>query len=258
MFGLDSWVHVLVALIAAVAAGAANTIAGGGTILSFPVLVWLGLSPVVANATSTVGLWSGSVGGAWSYRARLGTLQGRWLWLVLPALVGGTLGAWLLVSLPPQWFGSIAPLMVIGASGLVAIEPVIRRRISFESDGGGRRGRVLRVAGILLISVYGGYFGAGLGILVLVALALLGIENLHEANALKNLLVVGIKGAAVVYFIMLGVLDWPIALLMVGGSTLGGWAAGFLVREIDPTALRGLIVAIGVTLGLIMVVRTYF
>jgi uncharacterized protein len=257
VFGFESWIQVVVALVAAIAAGAANTIAGGGTILSFPVLVWIGLPPVVANATSTVGLWTGSAGGAWSYRGRLRTLEGRWVWLVLPALTGGALGAWLLVNLPARWFGSIAPLMVIAASALVAVEPLIRRKIAFHSDTE-EGGRALRVAGILIISGYGGYFGAGLGILVLVALALLGIENLHEANALKNLLVLGIKGAAVAYFIVLGVLDWPIALLMIIGSTFGGWGGGFLVREVEPTTLRWLIVVIGLAMGLIMIVRTYF
>src|SRR5688572_27682653 len=124
VLGFESWVKPAVALLAALAAGAANTIAGGGTIISFPVLVWLGLPPVQANATNTVGLWTGSVGGAWSYRERLGTLERRWIWMALPALLGGGLGAWLLINLPQSWFGSIAPIMVIGASTLVAVEPL--------------------------------------------------------------------------------------------------------------------------------------
>ncbi len=256
MLGFESWSQIAAAVLAALGAGAANTIAGGGTILSFPVLVWIGLPPVQANATSTVGLWSGSAGGAWSYRRRLGALDRRWIWLVFPALVGGTLGAWLLVTLPAEWFGAIAPIMVIVASGLVAAEPLIRSRLRFDS--GERHVGIPQIAGVFLVAAYGGYFGAGLGILLLVALALLGIEDLQEANGLKNLLTVGIKGAAVIYFIIFRVLDWPIALVMIIGSTLGGWAAGYLVREVQPRTLRALVVTIGLTMGAIMIVRTYF
>ncbi len=256
MLGFDSWIQIAATVLAALAAGAANTIAGGGTILSFPVLVWIGLPPVQANATSTVGLWSGSAGGAWSYRRRLRALDRRWIWLILPALMGGTLGAWLLVNLPAEWFSAIAPIMVIVASGLVAAEPLIRSRLRFDTSGRGFG--IRQVVGVFAISSYGGYFGAGLGILLLVALALLGMEDLQEANGLKNLLTVGIKGAAVVYFIVFRVLDWPIALVMVVGSTIGGWATGYLVREVDPRTLRMLVVAIGLTMGIIMIVRTYF
>jgi hypothetical protein len=258
VFGFESWVQPLVALVAALAAGVANAIAGGGTIISFPVLIWIGLPPVVANATNSVGLWTGSMGGAWSYRDRLRTLERRWVWMALPALLGGGVGAWLLINLPPSWFGSIAPLMVIGASLLVAVEPLIRKRILSLWSVGGSAGRAGAVVGVLLVSVYGGYFGAGIGIMMLVSLALLGLDNLHQANALKNLLVVGIKGVAVAYFVALGVLVWPIALIMIVGSTIGGWAGGFLVREVEPETLRWIIVGVGVGMGIVMVVRTYF
>jgi hypothetical protein len=258
VLGFDNWVQPLVAMTAALAAGAANAIAGGGTIISFPVLVWLGLPPVQANATNAVGLWMGSVGGALSYRERLSTLERRWIWMAFPALLGGGVGAWLLLSLPPDWFDRIGPLMVIGASALVALEPLIRRRIlSFWSQGGSG-GRGYALVGVLLVSMYGGYFGAGIGILLLVSLALMGLDNLHQANALKNLLVVGIKGVAVAYFIVIGALHWPSALIMVVGSTLGGWTGGFLIREVQPETLRWTIVAVGAAMGTVMVVRTYF
>jgi uncharacterized protein len=258
VFGFESWVQPFVALVAALAAGVANAIAGGGTIISFPVLVWLGLPPVQANATNAVGLWMGSVGGAWSYRERLRTLERRWIWMALPALLGGGAGAWLLLNLPPSWFGSIAPLMVIGASALVAVEPLIRKRILSLWAAGGRAGKVGAVVGVLLVSIYGGYFGAGIGIMMLVALALLGLDNLHQANGLKNLLVVGIKGVAVAYFVVLGVLDWPLALIMIVGSAVGGWTGGFLVQKVEPGTLRWIIVGVGTAMGLVMVVRAYF
>lgn len=257
MIGFESWLQPVVTLAAALAAGAANTVAGGGTVLSFPVLVWIGLPPVQANATNSVGLWSGSLGGAWSYRVRLGTLERRWIWLGLPALAGGGAGAWLLVNLPSTWFAAIAPFMVIGASALVAVEPLIRRRLLSLWSAGGDAGRAGAVVGVLVVSAYGGYFGAGIGILLLVALALLGLENLQQANALKNALVVGIKGVAVAYFAVIGILDWPIALVMIAGSTAGGWAAGFLVREVQPETLRAIVVAVGVAMGLVMLAGSY-
>jgi uncharacterized membrane protein YfcA len=257
VLGFDSWVQPAVALVAALAAGAANAIAGGGTIISFPVLVWLGLPAVQANATNAIGLWMGSVGGAWSYRHRLGELDRRWIWMALPALVGGAVGAWLLLNLPAAWFSSIAPFMVISASVLVGVEPLIRRRLmamwSRETSG-----KLLPILGVLLISVYGGYFGAGIGILLLVSLALLGLEHLHQANALKNLLVVGIKGVAVAYFLITGLFNWPIALIMLGGSSVGGWTGGRLVREVQPETLRWIIVCVGLGMGAVMVITTYF
>jgi uncharacterized membrane protein YfcA len=258
VFGFESWVHPAIAVLAALAAGAANTVAGGGTIVSFPVLVWLGLPSVTANATNTVGLWTGSVGGAWSYRARLRTLDAKWVWLALPSLIGGGAGAWLLINLPENWFDWVAPFMVIGASVLVAVEPFIRRRIASLWVGQGSASKASAVIGVLLVSAYGGYFGAGIGILMLVSLSLLGLENLHQANALKNVLVVGIKGVAVVYFIVIRALNWPLAILMIAGSTAGGWIGGFLIREMEPEKLRWIIVGLGIGMGIVMVIGTYF
>jgi hypothetical protein len=123
---------------------------------------------------------------------------------------------------------------------------------------GGAAARFVAVAGVLVVSAYGGYFGAGIGILLLVSLAILGLENLHQANALKNLLVVGIKGVAVAYFIVIGAVHWPSALIMVGGSTVGGWTGGFLIREVQPETLRWVVVGIGAAMGVWMVVGTYF
>jgi hypothetical protein len=255
--GFDDWLQPLLVLLAALAAGAANAVAGGGTVLSFPLLVWLGLPPVEANATNSVGLWTGSLGGAWSYRGRLSGLEDRWLWLWLPALLGGGAGAWLLVNLPASWFASIAPFMVIGASVLVAVEPLVRRRIPTLGHAHGGAGKLAAVTGVFAVSAYGGYFGAGIGLLLLVSLAVLGLEDLQLANGLKNLLVVGIKGVAVAYFVVLGVFRWAPALVMIVGSTTGGWLGGFLVQKVAPATLRWIVVGIGVAMGAVMVVRTY-
>ena len=243
--------HFLVVLVAGILAGAGNTIAGGGTTLSFPILVWVGLPEQIANATNTLGLLAGSAGGAWSYRGRIrGQKGGGLLWV--PALLGGALGAGLLLVLPPDWFSAVAPWLVIGSAGLVGADPLIRRHLSGLASGERCTGTSL--VALFLISIYGGYFGAGIGILVLFTLRLVGIADLHDANGLKNLLVTGIKGVAAVGFIMGGVVVWSVALIMIVGSAVGGWGAGHLIQKLDHGTLRWIVVAIGIAMGVIMMV----
>jgi uncharacterized membrane protein YfcA len=244
--------HILVILGAGLLAGAGNAIAGGGTTISFPILVWAGLPPQVANATNTLGLISGSVGGAWSYRARI-RRQAGWGLLWIPALLGGAVGAALLLALPSDVFETVAPWLVIGSAVLEACEPLIKRHL--PQLGPGERRLAASMAALFAISVYGGYFGAGMGILVLITLRLIGIADMHDANGLKNLLVVGIKGVAAAGFVVSGVVVWPVALLMMLGSSTGGWAAGHLVQKLDQGTLRWIVVAIGMAMGISMLVR---
>jgi uncharacterized protein len=241
--------HILVILGAGLLAGAGNAIAGGGTTISFPILVWAGLPPQVANATNTLGLISGSVGGAWSYRARI-RRQAGWALLWIPALVGGAVGAALLLALPSEFFEKVAPWLVIGSAALEASEPLIKRHLPELRPGERRLGSSM--AALFAISIYGGYFGAGMGILVLITLRLIGIADIHDANGLKNLLVVGIKGVAAAGFIVSGVVVWPVALLMMVGATAGGWTAGHLIQRLDQGTLRWIVVAIGVAMGVSM------
>ena len=246
-------VQFLAVLGSAILAGAGNAVAGGGTILSFPILVWTGLPPVLANTTNTVGLWAGSGGGAWSYRRRI-SRHGGWTRLWIPALSGGAVGAALLLALPPDWFGAIAPWFVISCAVLLAIDPMIRRRV--PGGGASRPARLVSSTGALfLVSVYGGYFGAGIGILILLTLGGLGMDDLHDANGIKNLLVVGIKGVAMVLFAVAGMVVWIAALVMLVGSSAGGWAAGYLVQKLDQTTLRWVVVGVGLSMGVLMLVR---
>lgn len=253
LFGLEDFWQVAAVFAAAVLAGAGNAVAGGGTNLSFPILVWAGLPPVEANATNSVGLSSGSLAAAWSYRERIGQAEASWWWLLTPALVGGGLGAWLLLALPPDWFAAVAPFLVIGAATLVAADPVIRRHL----DVGLGQGLGRSVFFTFLVAVYGGYFGAGIGILTLVVLSFMGMHDLHQANAFKNLLAVAMKGVAVLLFILLGRVIWGAAILLILGSVAGGWSAGHLVQKVDPGVLRWLVVAMGLAMGLVMVVSEY-
>lgn len=235
-------------------AGAVNSVAGGGTNISFPALILVGLPPVQANATNAVALWPGTAGGAWGYRREIRGRHPRWFVLLIPSLVGGAAGAYLLLHLPPSFFASVAPYLVIGSSALVALEPALSRRLG--SSGAAHGGTVWLVAAItaqLLISLYGGYFGAGTGMLLLVVLGLLGMTDLQQANGLKNLLTLGMKGAAVVYFILVGALVWYAAALMAVGATVGGFAGAEVARRFDPGRLRWIVVALGVAIGIAMI-----
>jgi len=248
-------VQLGVALLAALVAGAGNAIAGGGTTLSFPILIWLGIPPVAANATNGVGLWPGSAGAAWGYRSTLARGGQRRWWLVAPSLLGGGIGAWLLLRLPPTWFGAMAPWLVLVASGLVAIEPVVRRWLRGPGhEGRGARAVVLTTLGQLAISIYGGYFGSGIGIMLLTTLGLMGMHDLHEANAWKNVLSVAIKGVAVAYFVVAGVLVWPVVVIMAVGSTIGGYATARYIQRFAQDRLRWLVVAMGVGMGVALLV----
>ncbi len=252
VLGWDNLWQPAVALVAAFLAGAVNAMAGGGTNISFPTLIWLGLPPIQANATSAVALWPGRVSGTWGFHREIATARRWWLWLALPAFAGGALGAYLLVHTPSKFFESIAPFLVLISALLVGIESKISEYLHLGQKEQGSTGwRVLAIVVQLVIAIYGGYFGAGLGMLLLTALGLLGVSNLHQANGLKNFFGIGIKGVAVVYFGFVGTVAWHAALLMVVGAVAGGYAGARLGRKIQERTMRWGIVAIG--LGMVTV-----
>lgn len=252
--GLDSVWQLLAVAGAGLAAGSANAVAGGGSAISFPILVVVGLPPVAANATNAVGLVFGSASASWSYRGELRRAE-RWtLWLAVPSLLGGVLGAWLLVELPPGWFGAVAPWLVLAAAASVALEPVVRRWVGSGEAGSG----AARIGGVAFwfgIALYGGYFGAGMGMLLLTALGLLGIHDLQHANGLKNLLSIAIKAPAVLYFAVLGLPVWGASLTLLVGAVVGGWLAGHLIQRVDPGRLRWVVATVGALLAMLMLLR---
>jgi len=243
--------HLAAATAAAFVAGAINAIAGGGTNVSFPALVWLGLPPVVANATSAVALWPGSLAGAWGYRRPLRGARPAWFWLIAPSVVGGAIGAWLLVALPSRAFAAVAPWLVLASTALFAGRLLLARRAvaSAPEQTPPRLARRSLLAGLLvqlLIAIYGGYFGAGIGILMLATLGICGIDDLDVANGLKNLLAAAINGTAVIGFALAGKVEWRIALVMALGAIAGGWAGAHIAQRLPPLVARWSIVAIGV------------
>jgi uncharacterized membrane protein YfcA len=251
-FALD-W-PILAVAAAGLAAGAGNAIAGGGSAISFPLLVFVGVPPVAANATNSVGLVPGSAAAAWSYRGELRRARPATFWLVVPSVIGGALGAWLLVNLPPHWFGAIAPWFIFLAATTVVLEPVTRRWVRGRSDGPSGR-RVAGVVAWFAVALYGGYFGAGIGMFLLATLGLLGVHDLQHANGLKNLLTVVVKAPALAYFIFLSLPVWPAALALMAGAITGGWITGRAIQKIDAERLRLVVAAIGFLMGVLMLFR---
>lgn len=239
----------LLFLVAAVA-GAINAVAGGGSFISFPALLLAGVPPISANATNTTALWPGSLASVGAYRRELARQRGDILLFSGVSLVGGLLGALLLLNTRESTFEALIPYLLLAATLVFAASPWLTK-LTRRLGGQGRVGaaRRLGVLGLyLLIAVYGGFFGAGLGILTLAALALLGQEQIHEMNALKTLQASLVNGVAVAAFAVAGVVQWPVALLMTAGAILGGYGGAAIARRVSPATVRWVVILISVAL----------
>jgi uncharacterized membrane protein YfcA len=239
--------HAAVAFAAAFLAGAINSVAGGGTLVSFPALIWLGLNSVTANATSTVAIWPGTVGSAWGYRRELRDAEPRFRWLIVPSLVGGITGALLLRSTPPSIFDRLVPFLILFATLLfMAQEPV--QRLLKTADAEAHKSTKWLVGALLFqlaVGVYGGYFGAGIGILMLAALSILGLNDIHEMNSLKVVFGGSINGIAAAYFIWARMVYWPDVLIMAVAAIAGGYGGAGVARKMGRAAVRRIVIAIG-------------
>ena len=247
----------LVVFVAAFVAGAINSVAGGGTLLTFPALVWVGLPSTLANATSTVALTPGSLGGLWGYRRDLRGLPGQTYLLVIPSVIGGIIGAVLLEMTPTAVFDRIIPLLILFATVLFMLQEPVQRLI--KTTGKAHAGSRNWLIGALLfqffVSLYGGYFGAGIGILMLAAFGIMGFTDIHQMNGLKAFLALCINGVAALYFIWQGMVSWPHALVMSAGAIVGGiWGAG-IARRIGPKGVRRIVIAVGFTMTLSLLLR---
>ncbi len=235
-----------------VISGAVNSIAGGGTLLTFPALLGLGVPAVPANATSTVALWPGSFGSMLGYRRELVGIE-RWaMRLAIPSLIGGLVGAWLLLVTPEERFRAIVPWLVFGATVLFAVQGVVMRWLKerFQVTGSFSTKRPLDpTAGMLasqfLVGIYGGYFGAGAGIVMLAVFGLMGLTNIHQMNGLKNINGICFNGIAAIAFASKGLVNWPIALVMAIGSTVGGYGMSGLAQRVPQAWVRAAVTCIG-------------
>lgn len=240
-------VELLALAAAAFTAGAVNSVAGGGTLLTFPTLVFLGVNPVAASATSTVALWPGTLGSIWGYRREVMRLDQLILVLALPSLVGGAVGAWLLLTIPASIFEAIVPYLVLFATVLFAVQSPIARRIA-EHRGTDARTRNWWIAAVVLqtpVAIYGGYFGAGIGILMLAWLGMLGLDDVNAMNGIKVVLGMLINAVAVAIFAASGIVVWSAAVVMAAAAILGGWAGASAARRVGQKRLRVFIVVVG-------------
>ncbi|MCC6243724.1 MAG: sulfite exporter TauE/SafE family protein [Gemmatimonadaceae bacterium] len=241
-----------IALISA-ASGAVNSIAGGGTLLTFPALLGLGVPAIAANATSTVALWPGSFASMWGYRRELVGIE-RWATrLAVPSLIGGLVGAGLLLVTPEERFRALVPWLVFGATLLFALQgPVMRwlkQRLSVEAHASATRPldpTVAMLAGQFAVGIYGGYFGAGAGIVMLAVFGLMGLTNIHQMNGLKNINGICFNGIAAIAFAAMGIVNWPIALVMAIGSSIGGYAMSGLAQRVPQVWVRHAVTVIGI------------
>ena len=253
---MELWQGVLIAG-AAFAAGLIYSVAGGGTLVSFPALLWAGRDPVFANATSTVALWPASLAGVYGFRRELAGGR-RWVLLFgAPSLAGGVVGAVLLLRTPSETFGRLVPFLILFATLLLALQEPISRRLASGREEGARPSRRWLAGAVLFqfaVGVYGGYFGAGIGILMLAALGLLGFTDIHRMNALKNLLAILVNGVAAAYFILSAAVVWADVLVMTFAAVAGGYAGARLAYRLGRRFVRRAVVVI----GLIMAVALFF
>jgi uncharacterized protein len=243
-------------MLAAAAAGAINSVAGGGSLISWPAAVATGLTQVVASATNTLALAPASLAAAWAYRRELGNNK-KLAWLLcLPSAVGALAGAMLLFAAPAVVFERVVPWLVLAAALSIVGKDFLWKRARGIAKKS--RGRTLLVGALLgLVAVYGGYFGAGIGIVTIAVLGSLGDMDIHQLNAMKTVIVGAMNSTAAIYFVALGRADLGAAAAMAGGSIVGGFAGASLARRVDAAKVRWVVFAIGIGLSGILVYRRF-
>ena len=234
--------EALAVLAAGCAAGTINTVVGSGTLVTFPVLLGVGLPPVTANVTNSIGLVPGSISGAIGYREELRGQRGRVVRFGLASLIGGVLGAVALLTLPDDAFRAIVPVFIVAALVLIIVQPRLKARLAARDRPGDERAVWL---GVLLAGVYGGYFGAAQGILLLALLGTALPDDLQRANALKNVLAAIVNGVSGLLFIVLADPAWEFVALVAAGAVVGGQLGARYGRRLPPDVLRGIIVVVG-------------
>ncbi|MCB0057780.1 MAG: sulfite exporter TauE/SafE family protein [Caldilineaceae bacterium] len=243
--------------LAAVAAGMINAIAGGGTLISFPALLAVGVLPVAANVTNTVALVPGYLGATFAQLKDLNG-QGRRLRLLLPTgVVGGIAGGLLLLNTSEKLFSELVPYLILLAAGLLAVQDIVRKWVvrRIEASGGSTANEAWSIGPVFLASIYGGYFGAGLSVIILAVLGLVIEDNLTRLNALKQAIAFAVNVAAATFFVFSGQVVWIAAGVMAIGAVIGGVLGGRLAGRIKPKTLRTVVIVIAVIVAIIYLVR---
>ena len=247
-------IHAAAMFVAAFFAGVLNSIAGGGTLLTFPILIWLGLDPKVANATSTVALWPGLFGGVFGYRREMDDSSLILMRLGVISVIGGGVGAWLLIATPSPTFARLVPFLILFATILFMMQGPVNRWLHLPAAGkeSTKAWWIGAIVFQFFSAIYGGYFGAGNGILMLAAMGLLGLHDIHRANGIKNFLGVCINSVAVVAFSMMHLVSWPRSLFMAVAALAGGYFGARTARRVGRVFIRRAIVVIGFVITIAM------
>jgi uncharacterized membrane protein YfcA len=252
-----SLTEIIGLILAAAAGGAINAIAGGGTLVTFPTLLFFGTSPKAANATSTLALVIGTSASIYSYRGHWTAIK-PWLSRFVPiSILGGVLGAALLYRTSERAFGKLVPFLILFATVLFVSQGVVRRFANLEAKSGHPHAIFGAILFQFAVAFYGGYFGAGIGILMLASLAFIGLNNIHEMNALKNLLGSLINFVAAVWFVFAGLVNWPKAGVMTIGALAGYFLGAHYSQRISQQRVRQIITAIGFVLSAITFYREF-
>lgn len=248
------WTDLLILVAAAFSAGIVNTLAGGGTFLTFPALLLTGMPPVTANATSCVAVFPGYLGGALGFRGEIRNFDRAVLIRIIGVMcVGGLAGSILLLVSSNEAFAAIVPFLLLGATLVFAFGEKIRNWASRRAEGHKPYG----IAGALLVSTYGGYFNGGLGIMLLALLSYWGMRDLNLMNGLKSALSFILSAVSVVAFSIAGIVAWPQALVMMVAAIAGGYAGAPLARALPAAIVRGIVIGIGLTMSGVFFYRTY-
>jgi uncharacterized protein len=253
-----SFSHAILLFFAGALAGAMNAVAGGGSFVAFPTLLFTGVPPIPANATNTLSLWVGTAVSGGAYRRHLNLPRRVLLPLVSMGLLGGLAGALLLIKTPAHTFLRLIPWLMLAATLLFTFGRHLTGRLS---AGISHQASKVAIAGAsffeLLVAIYGGYFGGGIGIMNLAMFAALGMTDIHEMNALKVVLVAVINGVAAVTFIATGSIVWPQALVMIVGAGLGGYASAHYAQKLPQSLVRATIIVLGSGMTIYFFLKAY-
>ncbi len=242
--------HLALLLAAAFTAGALNAVAGGGSFLTLPALVFTGVPPVIANATGTVALLPGYMAGAWGFKDDMQSPPGLSMKQVVAlSLIGGSAGAALLLFTPDATFRKVVPWLLLAATAMFAFGPQLRAWAAGKNSAHATPSMAKAAAGMLIVAIYGGYFKGGLGSLLLALFGLLGQTTLNAMNGMKNLVSALLTAIAVVIYAVGGIVEWKLALVMMAAATLGGYLGARVARKIAPHVLRWGIVATGLVMA---------
>jgi uncharacterized membrane protein YfcA len=257
---MPSLPHLLFAMLAAFFAGAINSVAGGGTLVSFPALLALGLPSIAANATSTVAIWPGSMGSMWGFRREMRASPPRYRWLAVPCMVGGLIGALLLRCTPGALFDRLVPFLILFATGLFTVQSRVQKRLESAPHSDALRGAAW-VAGAWLaqfgVGIYGGYFGAGMSIMLLTVLSFMGLEDILTMSALTSFFSFFVNGVASGLFAALHMVVWPYVFGMMVAALLGGYAAAGVARRVRKVMVRRFVIVVGFTIAVILFVKMF-